>query len=243
MRLHRFYLNTELKGKRVKIDDEVIVHQWRNVFRYNVGNQVVLFDGSGFEYVCTINVLNNREAEVEVLEKRGSIIPKNKITLFQAIVKKDKMEWVVEKATELGVSKIVPTISERSEKKNINMERLRKIAIEASEQCGRGDVPEVGESVDYEECIMNYGKGAFIFHTTSPLATPDPLLDLGEGENIFHDSKFKLHNSVLFIGPEGGWSEKEVELAKAHGAQIHSLGPLTLRAETAAIAALAKLVI
>ncbi len=134
------------------------------------------------------------------------------------------MEWVVEKATELGVSKIVPIISERSEKKDLNMERIRKIIVEASEQCGRADVPVLGSVMTLEECIMEVEEEKIVFDIT--------------GE---HFSSSLIHNTCpvsIFIGPEGGWTEKELELFKQKGAKIFSLGPLTLRAETASIVAL-----
>lgn len=238
MRIHRFYINEEIKGDELLIREDGLVHQWRDVFRYNVGSEVILFDGSGFEYDCVIEKINNREAELKVVARRKGIVPENSIILFQSLIKKDNMEWIVEKATELGVSKIVPLISERSEKKGFNLERARKIAIEASEQCGRGDVPEIGEITNLEECIMNYGKDAIIFDSSGTPPSP-PLVQGREGA------------ISIFIGPEGGWSPKELDLFKekarpltpersdgGRGAKILSLGPLTLRAETAAISAL-----
>jgi 16S rRNA (uracil1498-N3)-methyltransferase len=148
----------------------------------------------------------------------------------------DKMEWVVEKATELGVSKIIPIISERSEKKSINMERANKIAIEASEQSGRATIPEILEPVDLStELLEEIKKRGFDLITldtnsTSLLATR-PNGSSGREER----------GDAIFIGPEGGWSDKELNLFADAGAQIYSLGKLTLRAETAAVAALSKI--
>jgi 16S rRNA (uracil1498-N3)-methyltransferase len=184
---------------------------------------VVLFNGSGFEYECVISFISNREAKLEVVSKKPSIIPNTNITLYQSLIKKDNFEWIAEKATELGVAKIVPVVSERSEKKNINEERLKKILIEASEQCGRGDVPELGEIVDLEDAIQS-AENIIIFDKGG-----DPV------ENTFEVA------ASIFIGPEGGWSEKEINMFKERGAHICSLGPLTLRAETAAIVAMSKL--
>src|SRR3989344_4868336 len=227
MRLHRFYIAEKILTKKLCIKDESLIHQWRNVFRYNVGREVVLFDGSGFEYDCVILKLSNREAELNVVSKKKGVMPEREITLYQSLIKKDKMEWVVEKATELGVSKIVPIISDRSEKKGFNLARAKKIAIEASEQCGRGDVPEIGEVMNYELGIMNHGENIIVL---DPSGVP------------LHNSYVVPHNSFsLFIGPEGGWSEKELNLFKQKNAEILSLGKLTLRAETAAITSIAKL--
>lgn len=224
MRLHRFYINKPLEYTKTAISDERLIHQWRDVFRYNVGSEVIIFDGSGQEFDAVIEKLTNREAEVRLVSERKGVVPGKEVVLYQSLIKKDKMEWVIEKATELGVSKIVPIISERSEKKGFNLERAQKIAIEASEQCGRADVPEIGSIMGLVECIM--GEEEKIVFDSSGAFVPHPL----------------IHNTYpisFFIGPEGGWTEKEVERFKETKAKIFSLGKLTLRAETAAIVALA----
>ena len=225
MRLHRFFIDRPIEVGSFKISDQRLLHQWKNVFRYGEGSEVILFDGSGFEYKVSLEKLENKEAEVNIISKKEGIVSKNKITLYQSIIKKDKMEWVAEKATELGVSKIVPIVSERSEKKDLNLDRIRKIVIEASEQCGRADVPEVEQIMNFESGIMNYVGQGIAFDSSG---------------SVFHNSYFINHNSLsFFVGPEGGWSESEIELFKSNNVKIFSLGSLTLRAETAAITALA----
>lgn len=226
MRLHRFFIKERVVGDKFCISDERLIHQWRNVFRYNVGSQVVLFDGSGDEFDCVLERMTNREAEVVVISKRNGVIPERKITLYQSLIKKDNMEWVAEKATELGVSKIVPVLSERSEKKDLNIERLEKIIIEASEQCGRADVPEIGSILSLSEALET-AKNIVAF----------------DSSGVSFDSSLVTVDSQplsIFIGPEGGWSEGEIGQFKNHGAKVYSLGKLTLRAETAVIAALSK---
>ena len=141
------------------------------------------------------------------------------------------MEWVVEKATELGVSKIVPIISDRSEKKGFNIERARKIAVEASEQCGRADVPEIREVENLEASIKNYSS-AVVFDS-SGITKGDP----------WPEPSGQRSPLVIFIGPEGGWTSKEIERFKKEKMEIFSLGNLILRAETAAITALATLIL
>jgi len=158
------------------------------------------------------------------LEEKNGTVPQHKITLYQSIIKKDKMEWVVEKATELGVTKIVPIISERSEKKGFNVDRARKIAIEASEQCGRGDIPQIVEPITIEKAISQAEK-AIVFDSSGK-----SLKELD-----------KIETKSIFIGPEGGWSENEISKFKSQNFEILNLGDLTLRAETAAIVSLAAL--
>lgn len=229
MRLHRFYINFPLEHTREKIKDERLIHQWRDVFRYNVGSEVLLFDGSGQEYDAVIEKLSNREAEVRLVSERKGIVPDKKITLFQSLIKKDKMEWVIEKATELGVSKIVPIVSERSEKKGFNIERAKKIAIEASEQCGRADMPVLESSKQLVDSIKDCEGQIIIFDPSGSVFVPSNLT-----------TNYSLPTTI-FIGPEGGWTDKEIERFKDLKIEIFSLGKLILRAETAAIVALGAL--
>lgn len=226
MRLHRFFIKERVVAEKFCISDERLIHQWRNVFRYNVGSQVVLFDGSGGEFDAVIERMTNREADVSIISKRKGVIPEKKITLYQSLIKKDNMEWIAEKATELGVSKIVPVVSERSEKKGLNIERLEKIIVEASEQCGRADVPVLGSILSLDDAMQS-AENIVVFDSSG--VSFDPSL---------FSTDYKLLS--IFIGPEGGWSETEIEKFKKAGAQFYSLGKLTLRAETAAIAALAR---
>lgn len=224
MRIHRFYIGTPISAKKFDIADRDLVHQWRSVFRYNVGSQVIVFDGSGTDYMCLITLLTNASASLEVVEELdGGEKPKRKLTLCLALIKKDNFELVVEKATELGVSEIIPVLCERSEKKNLNIERLRKIVVEASEQSGRGDVPTVREIVDLPELLQE-----------GNLSGKKIALHL-EGDYI-HDAIDTEEEAVIFVGPEGGWSEGEIQLFKTFDIPTVSLGSQVLRAETAAIA-------
>ena len=227
MRIHRFFSSQMIETEDfVTVSDTNLIHQLRNVFRYKEGDQVVIFDGSGFDYLAKISSIDKNEVILEIQEKQEGVLPKQAITLFQSIVKKDNMEWIVEKATELGVSRIVPIISERSEKKDINIDRMKKIVIEASEQCGRSDIPEISEVKNFEECIKEWGSEAMLYHTES------------EESAAYTPS----HHTSIFIGPEGGWTPAEISLAKENGAFIGSLGSLILRAETAAIVAISKFI-
>ena len=225
MRLHRFYLKNLITGDTFDITDRDLIHQWRSVFRYNVGSQVILFDGSGTEYLCMISSLRNLGATVEVIQKKK--MEKNarkNLWLCLSIIKKDNFELVVEKATELGVTNIVPVLSERSEKKNLNMERLQKIAIESSEQSGRGDIPIIHEVVELSDLIKNdkLPKEKIVLHP--------------EGEYIGEFLEKNPRELAIFIGPEGGWSDREMKEFSEHNILAISLGSQILRAETAAVA-------
>jgi len=231
MRLHRFYLKDPIKEDKFDISDKELIHQWRNVFRYNVGSQVILFDGGGFDYLVMITSLRSQGATVEVIEKKNNLnTVKMNLWLCVSLIKKDNFDLVVQKATELGVSHIIPVLCERSEKKDLKLERLRKIATEASEQSGREGVPKIYNIVELEN-LLN--------------------LELIE-DNVLPKNKIVLHidgkyigdflakNSIkdlmVFIGPEGGWSGKEIKSFSDNGIPSISLSTQILRAETASIA-------
>ena len=95
MRLHRFYINKLIDSEEVVINEERPIHQWRNVFRFNVGGEFILFDGSGFEYDALIEKITNREAILRIIDKRKGVIPDKEVVLCQSLIKKDKMEWVI----------------------------------------------------------------------------------------------------------------------------------------------------
>ncbi|MBA3733338.1 16S rRNA (uracil(1498)-N(3))-methyltransferase [Patescibacteria group bacterium] len=222
MRLHRFYLSTSISEETFDIADRDLIHQWRTVFRYNVGSQVILFDGSGVDYTCIISSLRNLGATLSVVEKKEvSFKPKRNIWLCMALIKKDNFELVVQKATELGVSHIVPVLCERSEKKNINMDRLYKIAVEASEQSGRGDIPVIYEVTTVSDALEE---------TSMPVKK---ILLNFDGKPLTLDN---FDDLAILIGPEGGWSERELKVFTGNNVSSASLGTQVLRAETAAIA-------
>ncbi len=240
MRLHRFYIKTAILEDTFDITDRELIHQWKSVFRYNVGSQVVLFDGSGVDYLVMITSLRNLGATVEVVEKKkNKNMPKINLWLCVGIIKKDNFEMVVQKATELGVSHIVPVLCERSEKKNIKLERLQKIAVESSEQSGRGDIPIIHDIVELSELLKTE------LLTFPKPARPNEFGHSGREKIVLHPEgqyigdflqKQKTKELAVFIGPEGGWSDREVKEFAEHDTPSISLGPQILRAETTAIA-------
>lgn len=227
MRFHRFYIkdSNTLRGETFDVTDRDLIHQWRTVFRYNVGSQVILFDGDGFDYLCIISSLRNLGATLSVVRKI-KIPNKYKINLWLCvgIIKKDNFEMVVEKATELGVSHIIPVLCDRSEKKNLNLERLKKISIEASEQSGRGDVPVIHEIISLKDLLSGDILPSFAL-----------VLDL-EGLPLSDITKENPKDLAVFIGPEGGFSTDELANFKKCNIPSVCLSSQVLRAETAGIA-------
>lgn len=226
MRLHRFYIDTPISEDKFDITDRDLVHQWRSVFRYNVGSRVILFDGAGVDYLVMITSLRSSGASVGVVEKKNkNNKPKIDLWLCVGITKKDNFELVVQKATELGVSNVVPVLCERSEKKNINIERSRKIAIESSEQSGRGSIPAVHEVVDLGSLLKSE-------------ILPEKKIFLQFGGQYIGDflQTEKPNELAVFVGPEGGFGDMEIKEFGENNIPSISLGLQILRAETAGIA-------
>jgi len=227
MRLHRFYINQKVgENKELIIPDQELASQLSKVFRFNTGDQVIVFDGSGFEYVSEIVSLNKKEVILKIISQSIKKSSEKNVSLYLALIKKGNFELAAEKCTEVGVVEIHPVVSERSEKKDLNIERLGKIVKEASEQSGRVTLPQVFSVTDLEMAVsqaIKDKKVCMVFHTNSSSGLPVP--------------KEKAENIAIFIGPEGGWTDKEMELFKKNNFQICSLGSNILRAETAAVIA------
>lgn len=230
MRLHRFYVSQPL-GEEVVTTDVSLIKQWLKVFRYKEGDFVILFNGDGYDYTYSITFLSFKSSTLKKSSSEASFIPSQEITLYLSLIKKDNFELVVQKTTELGVTKIVPIISERSEKKNINKERLEKIITEASEQCGRGDVPVILPILLFKNALESISTdGVSLLFTMN--GTPWKKL-------LQEDTLRDLSLVNLFIGPEGGWSTEEEKMFEENKVIPVSLGASVLRAETAAITACA----
>lgn len=195
--------------------------------------------GQEFDIVCGEGVRVGRIATIDdeqVVFDLGVTVPQveaRPITLLLAVFKFDRMEWAIEKTTELGVSSIQPVIARRSDahlaaSAGKRAERWRRIAHEAAQQSRRVAAPEIAEPIKLKDALRPEGVAKIVLAETEE--------DLGLADALAKAPKLPL---VLAVGPEGGWAEEEVELFRAAGWESASLGPAILRAETAAIAALA----
>lgn len=227
MRLHRFYVNpTSFQLKHdFWLHDDAVLHQWNKVLRYQSGQQVVLFDGIETERLYEITELKADEAHLNLITDFERQLPQKDIYLMWSLLKKDKNDWVLQKATELGVSHFVPLLAERSERADFDVERAQKIVIEAAEQCGRSDIPSLRDPMLVKTAVE---------HMKS-----DIQLFICEQGNSHVDTE-KSSKIGLLIGPEGGWSDQEKQLFTDHTLAHIGLGTFTLRAETAAIVASSK---
>lgn len=221
MRLHRFYVGDSIAlRKDFWVHDKPLLHQWLRVLRYRAGQEIVLFDGRETERLYRISSLDEQEAHLQLVTDFPLQKPDREVTMVWSLLKKDKNDWVLQKATELGVRHFVPLLAERSEKTGFSVERAQKIIIEAAEQCGRSDIPTVREPMHLAAILTMLGD------------TPIFICEQGSQQRAV-----TTETAALCIGPEGGWSATEATLLTEHHATGLALGPLTLRAETAAVVA------
>lgn len=226
-------------GRRVELPAAAALHLTR-VLRLREGATLSVFDGQGGEYAATLHLGNRGSATVEVGEHRAiERESRVRITLLQGLARGERMDWVIQKATELGVAAIIPVASQRSvvqleaERGDRRLQHWRAVAAAACEQCGRNTLPRI-------EAPRNFGE-ALAAAADVPLRLllePDSGRALGEvlGERRGASAPTEL---ALLVGPEGGWDELEIALARQAECMTVSLGPRVLRTETAGLAALA----
>jgi len=229
----RFFVKEKIKEgqKEIILHDVAQIHQITKVLRKKHEDILFILDNSGNEYKCKIKQTNHKLLLLEVLESfKNNNEPEMFVSLFQSILKKDKMEFVFEKCTELGVSEFNPIVSENSVKLSLKEERAGVIIKEATEQSQRGIIPKLNKIIKFKQAldICEPNDLNIIFHEKNN----DILTSILKGKDI---QKYKKIN--IFVGPEGGFSENEIKLAKEKGFLIASLGKRVLRGETAAIAA------
>lgn len=200
------------------------------VLRKGPGDLVELFDGQGRAFRARVDRVGRDRVSLEVIpEPLPDRVPARPVTLAFAPPKGERLDWLVEKATEVGVARLVPILCARSvvEPGAAKLDRLRRRVIESCKQCGRNRVPELGP-------IIPWGEYAKIEHAPRRRAC-DPS---GDPDPSFGDSKEGA--VAVAIGPEGGFTAEELDVARGAGWGIASLGPTILRVETAALVALAR---
>lgn len=199
-------------------------HHAVRVVRVRPGEEIELFDGKGHAAHGRVTEIGRDALHVEIDRHIASRESPVRIHLAAAIIQIDKFELVLQKATELGVASIVPLVTDRIE---VRPERYRgkaarweKIVFEAVKQSGRAVVPPVNEPLTFEAAVKNASMKLFFDADEEPDPTPDSIGEV-----------------TIFIGPEGGWSEREIAAARASGCIFQRLGPRRLRAETASVCA------
>ncbi len=237
--MHRFFVSREnVKDGYVIIEGGEAKHLSR-VLRLGPGDEVLVFDGSGRELVVRVETSGPNQVRAEVLKEHcPNREPPVAVSLVQGIGKGDKMDFIVQKAVELGVRRIIPVVTDwgtvrlTGERACQRVQRWRKIAVEACKQCGRAVMPEIEEIREFPRAVEeNRETPGILFHEgfwNQPL------------KNILRKNvtAFREKGIMLCIGAEGGFSPREVEKAGNAGLQLAGLGPRILRTETAALAAI-----
>jgi RNA methyltransferase, RsmE family len=242
--MHRFYVQpNQINSNLVTITGPDVNHI-KNVLRMKQGEEIVICNGHGKDCYCIISKVSDGEilAEIQSEHDTGTEL-KARITLFQGLPKKDKMELIIQKAVELGVYEIVPVMTKRvvvkledKKKEEKKLERWQLIAEGAAKQSGRGIIPKILPVQSYKEAIKNasnMGLSVIPYENAKGMQyTKEIMGNLEQYQEI-----------AVFIGPEGGFEEDEIAFAKANQVQPITLGRRILRTETAGLAILSMMVL
>jgi 16S rRNA (uracil1498-N3)-methyltransferase len=225
--LPRLFVRAPLgAGARVELDAGQ-ANYLGNVMRLGAGAEVLLFDDSSGEWLARISEAAKKRMTLSVERRTRGPETVPDVWLAFAPVKRAQTDWLVEKATELGAARLIPVITQRTVTERVKLERLEAIAIEAAEQCGRTRLPEIIEPVTLKQLLAGRNPARRVY-----------FADERGGEPVVN--AFMPGPALILTGPEGGFTEEERELIReAPNAVPVSLGPRILRAETAALAALA----
>lgn len=240
--MHRFFAEPSAIGeKEIRLTGPDVNHI-RKVLRMREGEEILISDGQGRDFHCRIEAIEEEEVTARILwVLDGNAELASDFTLFQGLPKGDKMEFIIQKCVELGVARIVPVNTKRTivkldaKKEQARIKRWSGISESAAKQSGRGRIPEVTGVKSFAEaleeakklnmCLIPYELARDMAQTREVLSSIKPGMSVG-----------------IFIGPEGGFEEEEVEQAEAAGARPITLGRRILRTETAGMAVLAMLV-
>lgn len=220
-KVHRFFVAEIPELREFTMADTNLLHQLIKVLRYKVKEELIFFSNGSDDYLVAIKEINKNQ----IIFTTRSVIPArpksvHKIIAAISIIKKDLFELVVQKLTELGVVTIVPIISERTIKQSIRLERLEQISLEALEQSGGNTKVEILNPLTLTQCLEKFPFPSIAFDTISK----DQKIDIEKDRTL-----------VMYIGPEGGWTENEKNIFQKYSVLNKSLGYNVLRAETAAI--------
>lgn len=240
--MHRFFVSPGLLAHSPVTLTGDQAHQIRRVLRLQPGDWVTLLDGEGWTYEAELIAVSSRDVRLTIgrrMQAAGE--PPVHITLHQAVLKGERFSWALQKGTEVGVSAFVPLVCERSVIDDLHVvegkrDRWRRIIQEAAEQCGRGCVPDLLPAQLMRQAVKAPAQGGALRLIPWEGERITSLREALSGCN-FND---RMHIE-LFVGPEGGFTDGEVDWARRHGVQPVTLGPRILRAETAGLVAAAAI--
>ena len=235
---HVIVPQSSIQGEQILITEPDTLHHLIHVLRVKTGEELECLDGQGGRYAGMITTVRASEIALRIQKRSEEQAQRPALTLVQALIKPARFEWIIEKAVELGADRLVPVVTERSvvrppaDRRGSRNLRWQRLADTAASQCGRASRMEISPIVSFAEFIESTTGAVLLLPTLEVAAKPI--------ESIWQGS-WDAQPLTVCIGPEGDFSKKEAESAVRAGAQAVSLGPLTLRSETAAVAALALL--
>ncbi len=241
--MHRFFIDrSEIHGNTLHLmGDEW--HHCQTVLRAKKGDRIIIFDGKGNEYFTEISDTTKKKATLHLLQRTTTPPFPYTMTLVQALPKSKVMDFIVQKATELGIHEIIPVLSERSVVKlkpteaHSKITRWRELSIEAGKQCGLNWLPQISLPKTIRE-VINHRPYYHLAFIGSLQNNAKPLWEYLINSKLGFSG---FSNIVIMIGPEGDFTPAETALAQSAGFQPLSLGPLVLRCDTAAIYAISTL--
>jgi len=242
--MHRFFLPPDQLKSAAPILADSEAHHFLNVLRGKTSDRLTVFDGAGHECLCVASKIEKHKVTLQI-QQRNTIPPLSyRLTLAQAIPKGRNMDFILQKATELGVQRIVPLVSDRTivhleaDDVDAKVERWKQITVEAAKQCGANWLPVVEPPAKPHEFFRSAPRGQFnLIASLQPDSLQLPAL-----LNDYRDEhKVRPKAAMIVIGPEGDFTPAELADARSAGFRPLTLGPLVLRSETAAIYALSIL--
>lgn len=241
--MHHFFVKPEaISGTKVEITGPDVNHI-KNALRMKAGERFRISDGTGRDYLCALTAFCGDRVEAEILSQEESRELPVRICLFQGLPKGDKMELIIQKAVELGVSSVVPMATQNAvvkldtKKEAAKRARWQAIAESAAKQSGRSVIPKISPMLSFSEAARQAGDFSQCW---IPYENERGMAGTGEAFAALDET---VQSLGVFIGPEGGFDEREIALAREHGIRPISLGRRILRTETAGLAVLSAIML
>lgn len=253
MKIHRFYnanlTNSDIKSKSFNIKDQAQINQIINVLRLETGDSIILFNGTtSVDYLCKIKDISKSAVKLDITEGIDVAPPSRKINVYMSFIKKDLVEDTVNKLVQMGVTEFTPIITDRTESKNvhINVERINRIVAEAAEQSGRAELMTINSPLRLKDILETHSTS--LGNKRSEQSGQDYVFDITGTANVQNIIGGANSGEAvnLYFGPEGGWTNEELETFNRiaidnSNFHIVKLGDFTMRAETAVIVGVARM--
>jgi 16S rRNA (uracil1498-N3)-methyltransferase len=241
--MNRFFLPTDCINAGEVRFPENISHQISQVLRLKTGEEIVVLDNSGFEYRVEIVQVSAHAVTGKITARQPALAePAGRVTLYLSLTQREKFEWMLQKCTEAGAAAFVPVISSRGlvqteQDASSKLERWRRIICEAAEQSGRGLLPTLSHAIKFGQALQTVDPDQLVLF----LWEKEKSLSIREAINTYlqHSTTNTDRKAAIFIGPEGGYSDQEADLARRSGSVLVTMGKRILRMETAALVATA----